>query len=1043
MIGALGENLTFLLGLPRSGTTLLSLMLGKHPDVYCPPEPWVMLAMESLGKVSARHPANSQVIGAALRDFLGEKGMIDVARCAAIEAYNSKLSTVGKSCFVDKTPRYYLILPFLQRVFPKAKFVWLIRNPVAVAASYNSTWGMDLAKLLADEIDSWGYYDLVLGPRRLMHFSHDSGGAVYWIRYEELVQNPDHQIRLLTDWLGLPPAEGLTSLDTTGAVSNSYAGDKKIVGTQRPHTDSLDAWERVLSPEDLQVLVDAIGAEIFQQLGYGGVLERLAQLGVYQRKPEITQVYVARAEELLSQRWQDMAAVSSAPPADHPSGLAPGALPERRDSALANANAIIAARDAELEQVKAHSIQINTEVTSLREAYGNLLNDREQWLKQAKYLETVVAGLNEPTFKKLILRAQKLLEVWIVGRPGLTAKEEKPLPKITVVTPCFNSADTIGDTIESVRAQNCKNLEYIVVDGGSTDGTKRILNDYQAAGVITKVISEPDNGMYDALRKGFAIATGQVFCYLNADDLFEPGGLQRVGEYFRDHKRVQAIYHEDTVQIHGWLFPNSRQVHCDTIDLMNGYMLFQDGVFWRRGLYDVIGGASSTLKVAGDYDLWLRMSRAGTLVLRPGHVSRFSIRHKQLSGDMGKYEAERTAIREQFWPSLPAIAKARIRAKHVLTTVKNFFHLMRRRHLYFPMDLTNLPPPVTQPPPRVNDAPRCPLTNEPQDRLLFSTPDTRYGDKAMNYVYYNSKSGVAMAYPPMSDTDLAALYEAHYSDADAKPIEPPAGSTSPYRKWFGGNRVDRALMHYHLFSKERRDRVSWKDPTASELLALVKRKFPATGNRVRFLDVGCFEGELLDDLKSATDWKLAGLEPNAKAVTVVREKGHDVWQANAGDAPYVVPQGMQFDLIFLGQTIEHLSEPSKMLRRLSLLLAPGGAIVLSTPNLDSKQIDLFGPTWAHWHIPYHRALYSRKSIKLLAEKSDLQVDKLVTHSNPYWSVMSLWLNQFGLAGAVPHGQNPPAELCVRATDLTIYSKYLWNWRGRGDYIYAVLSPRSA
>jgi len=1041
VIGPQGENLTFLLGLPRSGTTLLSVMLGKHPDVYCPPEPWLMLAMQALGKVSPRHPANSQVIGGAMREFLDDPSMHDVQRVAAHHAYNVRLNAVGRSRFVDKTPRYYLILPYLRQIFPHAKFVWLIRNPVAVAASFKTTWGMDLPKLLAAGGDNWGYYDLVLGPRRLLNFSYEMHGAVYWIRYEELVKSPEQEIQKLTDWLGLPAASGLTDFDTRGAVARSYAGDKKIVGTSRPHADSVDAWENVFSNEELQVLLDAIGAEVFQQTGYGPVLERFAQRGVYERKASITKAFVDRAESLLSQRWQDVDEASS-PPQKPDETLEPGELPERADIGIHLVRRELVEKDAELQKSQANAIQLNAELTSLREAYGNLIADREAWFKQAKYLETVIAGLNEPTFKKLVERMKKLVETWIIGRPGLKAKDEKPLPRITVVTPCFNSADTIGDTIESVRAQNYPDLEYIIVDGGSTDDTPKILNDYLASGVITKVISEPDNGMYDAIGKGFKIASGQIFCYLNADDLFEPGGLRRVGEYFRDHPRVFVIYHEDTVQIHGWLFPNSKQVHCDTIDLMNGYMLFQDGVFWRRGVYDVIGGASNTLRFAGDYDMWLRMSRANTLVRRPGHVSRFSIRHKQLSGDMGKYEAERMEVRGRFWPGLPAVAKARLHAKHVLTTIKNFFYLMRRRHLYFPMDLTNLPPPVMQPPPRVEGAPRCPLTGEEPDQLLFSTPDTRYGDKAMNYVYYNSKSGVAMAYPPMSDTDLAALYETHYSDADAQPIEPPAGSTSPYRKWFGGGRIDWLMLkRYHLISTERREKVSWKDPTVNELLSLVKRTCPAKGKSVRFLDVGCFEGELLDRLKEVTDWQLAGLESNSKAVTVARGKGHDVWQASAVDAPYVVPQGMAFDLIFLGQTIEHLSEPSKILRRLRMLLAPGGAIVLSTPNLDSKQIDLFGPTWAHWHMPYHRALYSRKSIKLLAEKSDLRVNKLVTHSNPYWSVMSLWLNQFGLAGAVPHGQNPPAELCVRAADLAIYSKYLWNWRGRGDYLYAMLSPR--
>ncbi len=1042
MIGPHGENLAFILGLPRSGTTLLSVMLGKHHEIYVPPEPWLMLALESLGKTSPRHPANSQVIGGALQEFLGEEGMLNVARAAALEAYNSKLAQVGRPWLADKTPRYYLILPFLRKMFPAAKFIWLTRNPAAVAASYKTTWGMDLPGLLAGGGDNWAYYDLVLGPRRLLQFCREMHGAVYWIKYEDLVQNPEQHLRQLTNWIGLWPVDGLSEFNTDGATATSYAGDKKIVGTQRPHADSIDAWESVFSNEELQVLLDAVGAEVFQQSGYGKVLERFAQRGVYARTPEITQSYVDRADALLSNRWQDVAEASTPPQSAGEESLAAGARPERADVVIQHVRRELAEKETALEQAKSNAIQLNGELATLRDAYGKLLLDRNTWAEQAKHLAAVVQGYEEPTFKKLLVRAQKLAAVWVIGRPGLVAKAQRPLPKISLVTPCFNAAHTIGDAIESVRAQKYENLEYIVVDGGSTDGTQKILSDYQAAGVIAKVISEPDNGMYDAIRKGFAVATGEIFCYLNADDAFEPGGLRRVGEYFRDHPRVNLIYHEDTVQINGWLFANSRQVHCDTIELMRGYMLFQDGVFWRRGLYEVIGGASGTLRFAGDYDLWLRMSRAAKFVRRPAHVSRFRIRHGQLSSNMNKYRAEQQVIRRKFWTGLPFIAKARIRALHGVTVVKNICHVLRRRHLYFAMDLQNLPPPVTTPPPRIVDAPRCPLTGAPPDRLLFSTPDTRYGDKAINYVYYNSASGVAMAYPPRSESELTALYAEHYSNADARPIEPPEGSTSPYRKWFGGGWMDRLLFkRFYLISQLRNKNFSWNDPTVNELLSVTDPRFPWHGRRLSFLDVGCFRGELLDKLKTATDWDLAGLEPNERAVAVAREKGHKVWPASAADAPYVIPEGVSFDLIFLGQTIEHFTDPVGVMRRLRMLLAPGGAIVLSTPNLDSRQIDLFGPTWAHWHIPYHRALYSRRSIELLASQSELRMDKFVTHSHPYWSAMSLWLNEFGLAGAVPHGQSPPTRHCARAVELSQYARWFWNWRGRGDYLYAMFSPR--
>ena len=97
-------------------------------------------------------------------------------------------------------------------------------------------------------------------------------------------------------------------------------------------------------------------------------------------------------------------------------------------------------------------------------------------------------------------------------------------PLITVVTPSFNQAEFIGETIDSVVQQDYPRLEHIVMDGGSTDETLQILKKYPHL----KVISEPDKGQADAINKGFEIATGDIWCFLNSDDTFLPGALHRV-----------------------------------------------------------------------------------------------------------------------------------------------------------------------------------------------------------------------------------------------------------------------------------------------------------------------------------------------------------------------------------------------------------------------------------------------------------------------------------------------------------------------------------
>src|SRR5215217_4034122 len=129
-------------------------------------------------------------------------------------------------------------------------------------------------------------------------------------------------------------------------------------------------------------------------------------------------------------------------------------------------------------------------------------------------------------------------------RPGTSVSRAKPrctaahakrgvvaLPRITVVTPCLNAAGTLAGCLASVREQDYPDLEHVVVDGGSTDGTLDLL---RADGRV-RFISEPDEGRPDAANKGVRMATGDVIGFLNADDRYDPGALQAVGDAFERH----------------------------------------------------------------------------------------------------------------------------------------------------------------------------------------------------------------------------------------------------------------------------------------------------------------------------------------------------------------------------------------------------------------------------------------------------------------------------------------------------------------------------
>lgn len=626
---------------------------------------------------------------------------------------------------------------------------------------------------------------------------------------------------------------------------------------------------------------------------------------------------------------------------------------------------------------------------------------------------------------------QTILSVLIRIAFGRTVQ---PLPKITVVTPVFNSVKHIAETLEAVLRQDYPALEYIVVDGGSTDGTLEIVRKYQANNDfpqrISLVISEPDQGMYDAIAKGFERATGEVLCYLKAGSLFECGGLQSIGEYFAQHAKSQVIYHEDVVWVDGWKYPYARQPESvDTADLLSGHILFQDGVFWRRNAYQAIGGIRRDLKLAGDFDFWLRLSAWFPLIRRPGHVSCFRVRPGQLNTQMDDYHKEMQQSIIDFLATMPIVKRRIWSAQKVLRGFSRRVSQKKDR-LFFTMDCDNLPPPATTIPPNLEVVPRSPIDEKPVERLLFSTPDTRFGDKEINYIYLDARHRVAVTHPSIASDKLDGLYQRYYSSPSTEMVLP--AEKSPYRKFNGKRFWENALLKLPV---EKLFKSAQLDNTLNELTSVLVASHVNINTPLRFLDTGCFEGHLLDQIRENMPWIAFGLEPNDYAVEVAQSKKHTVWHGHAEDAVEIIPQDQQFDVIFMGQSIEHVDDPLKVLRRLRLLLAPDGILVMSTPNLDSRQIDWFGPTWAHWHAPYHRYIFSRKGLIALVQQVGLLPVHFQSFSSLYWSAMSVAQNQLGLGGSTSHAVNFDQSIYTQAKRVNFWQSAIWNRIGKGDYCF--------
>lgn len=225
------------------------------------------------------------------------------------------------------------------------------------------------------------------------------------------------------------------------------------------------------------------------------------------------------------------------------------------------------------------------------------------------------------------------------------------LPKISLVTPSFNQARFLRATLDSVFVQNYSALEYVVVDGGSTDGSRDLIA--AQASRLAWWCSEPDTGMYAALNKGFSHTSGEIMGWLNSDDLLLPGALRAVGEIFARFPEVEWL---SSLALSTWT-PEGRCVGVSPIEgfsregFLDGCYLPgaaqhyawipQESTFWRRSLWEKSGARlDDSLKLAGDFELWARFYEFSDLVGTPAPIGGFRTHAAQKSRAMNAYLAE-------------------------------------------------------------------------------------------------------------------------------------------------------------------------------------------------------------------------------------------------------------------------------------------------------------------------------------------------------------------------------------------------------------------
>jgi glycosyltransferase involved in cell wall biosynthesis len=214
---------------------------------------------------------------------------------------------------------------------------------------------------------------------------------------------------------------------------------------------------------------------------------------------------------------------------------------------------------------------------------------------------------------------------------------------VSIVTPSLNQGTYLRDAIESVRAQTHPDVEHVVVDGGSTDGTREILAEYEHL----RWVSEPDRGQSNALNKGFALARGDVLGWLNADDAYEPTAVAEGVEALEE--TGAGLVYADVTRVDGD-YANPRRIRSrQTFDLWTelnlGCGVYSPSVFFTREALEAVGGIDEQLDLTMDYDLWLRIGK------------RYPVRHVDAVWAVQRLHADAKTATRDFWPERLAVSR--------------------------------------------------------------------------------------------------------------------------------------------------------------------------------------------------------------------------------------------------------------------------------------------------------------------------------------------------------------------------------------------------
>ena len=198
-------------------------------------------------------------------------------------------------------------------------------------------------------------------------------------------------------------------------------------------------------------------------------------------------------------------------------------------------------------------------------------------------------------------------------------------PLVTIITPSFNQARYLEATIQSVLSQDYPRIEYMIVDGGSTDGSVDVIKKYESK--LAWWVSEKDKGQTDAINKGFATAKGEILAWINSDDTYEPGAVNAAVKYLQEHPEVGMVYGDcNFINESGRIIGKFGSAQTNYRLLRQGYAhIPQQTMFLRADLWKQVGPLDPSFYFAMDYDLWTRIASRSEIKYVPQTWANFRL----------------------------------------------------------------------------------------------------------------------------------------------------------------------------------------------------------------------------------------------------------------------------------------------------------------------------------------------------------------------------------------------------------------------------------